>query len=98
MASIAVTKIFDGFMPPKTTGTYYWYVTGSGAWFFYATPRLSQSNFPQRIRIDRVSIETPQSTKFRAELKIANDSNAMPPDFPWADGCYFSVWVVSVMP
>jgi hypothetical protein len=98
MATVSWAKIFDGFMPPKTTGTYYWYVTSTGAWFFYAGPRVGQSSFPQKIRIDRVTIETPESTKFRAQLKIVNDSDPKPPDYPWADGCYFSVWVVSVLP
>jgi hypothetical protein len=95
-ATVVLTKMFDDiFLAPQKSTTYWWTITQSSAWWFYAVPRVPQTSFPQTIHIDRVQISTTESTKFRAYIKIVNDNSPQPPDFPWQDGCHFSLYAVS---
>jgi hypothetical protein len=94
---MAVTKykLWDGSIEPETARWGNWTnISHSAALFFYAVPRVGQNSFPQFIEVQHVRIETPQSSKWTAHIRLYNPTP--PHNIPQEDVCFYTLYMVAV--
>jgi hypothetical protein len=95
MATVAKQHLWDGTLEPQKTVWVTWNnIVHDRARFFYAVPRVGQNSFPQAIEVQLVRIETTQSSKWRARIKLHNPT--APANIPQQDVCFYSMYMVTV--
>jgi len=95
MAVVDKYKLWDGTLAPETSQWNTWNnISSSKALFFYVVPRIGQNGFPQTIEIEEVGIETTESAKWRARIKVRNPT--APKNIPQVDVCFYTMYMVTV--